>query len=210
MPIRNTLALTLTLAGAVACGGYLVQAHAQGRDLVPTPASPGWPGKGQRPQVLLRPSASVIPFGAPITFKVRSSVNGYAHLYVMSASGRAQVWLENMPIPAGEHLEFPAGELVIRAAPPAGREDVMLIVTRERINGFFGYKTTNSPRVLPFGQQNFKRVLTEKFNDMPHRQWNYARTAVQVVAGPNAGWKWDPESESTYWDGQWDNDDDND
>ena len=66
----------------------------------------------------------------------------------MSASGRAQVWMENVPVAAGQRLLFPTGGLGIKAAAPAGREDLMLIVTKERINGFFGYGSTRTPRLV--------------------------------------------------------------
>src|SRR5262249_43004572 len=147
MPTRSSFAITLTLAGAIACG-VAIQAHAaspdddyvvetQPRDLKPVPGHGH--AIGQRPHVTLRPSTSVVPVGAPITFEISTSASGYGHLYVISASGRAQVWMENVPISAGERLLFPTGGLGIKASAPAGREDLMLICTKERINGFFDY-----------------------------------------------------------------------
>jgi hypothetical protein len=216
MPIRSSLAMTLTFAGAIACG-VAIQAHAaspdsgylvktQGRDLKPMPGNAG----GQhRPKVTLQSSATVVSVGAPVAFRITSSVKGYGHLYVMSASGRAQVWMENVPIAAGQRLVFPTGSLGIKAAPPAGREDLMLIVTRERINGFFGYRSTRAPRVVEHDHQSFKQALTAMFVDMPRRQWGYARTSVRVIdrspSGP--GWGWGPaQAESSYWADQWETD----
>src|SRR5262245_5933483 len=112
MPIRSSLAIALTVAAA--CGA--IQAHAASpdtgdngyvattqRDLRPVPGNSGW----QRPQVTLNPNSNVVPLGAPVSFQISSSVSGYGHLYVMSASGRAQVWMENVPIAAGQRLLFP-------------------------------------------------------------------------------------------------------
>jgi hypothetical protein len=219
MTSRSSIAMKLTIAGAIACGaaitshaasldddGYVVKTQSA-RDLKPMPGNPA----GQRPHVTLNPSSGVVPIGSPITFQITSSVNGYGHLYVMSASGRAQVWMENVPIAAGERLYFPTGGLGIKAAAPAGREDLMLIVTRERIDGFFGYKSTRSPRVVEHDHQSFKQALTEKFTEMPRRQWGYARTSVRVVnrgpSAPGGNWGWGPaQGQSNYWADQWETD----
>ncbi len=215
MPIRNPLHLTAALAGAVACCSLLGSAHAADlgrgpkadmRDLTPAPTKPAAAAK--RPEVTLRPSAPVVPVGAPVTFEVSSSVNGFGHIYVLSASGRVQVWLENAPIAAGQQLTFPIGETGIKAAAPAGREELMLIVTMDRIDGFFGYEGTNVPRVLDYSQATFKKKLTSKFMDLPHRQWGYARTSVQVVDRLASGSGWGVGSGSGHapadlWAGQW-------
>ena len=225
MPIRHAFSLALApalvLAGAIACGGLLAAAdaaevpgpNADMRDLRPTPTKPATV-QVKRPEVTLRPSAGVVAVGAPVTFEVSSSVNGFGHLYVLSASGRVQVWLENAPIAAGQRLVFPTGEMGIKAAAPTGREDLMLIVTRDRINGFFGYEGTNVPRVLDYSQAAFKKRLTERFADMPHAQWGYARTSVDVVdrLASSSGWGVGAGSGSggnapaSLWAGQWEQD----
>jgi hypothetical protein len=213
MPIRSTLTLALILAGTI-CSGALVRAapasaanlddiFAPGsmhgdvpiepRDLVPqpVPVKPG-PGSAKRPLVTLRPSAPVVPVGSPISFEVGSSVNGFGHIYVLSPSGRVQVWVENMPISAGQRLAFPTGRMGIRAAAPAGREELMLIVTRHRIDGFLGYDTASTPRELSYEPHAFKRALTAMFIDRPHREWGYARISVQVVdhSASEPPWGW--------------------
>jgi len=221
MPIRHPFSLALALAGAIACGGLLAAAdaaevpgpNADMRDLRPTPTKPA-AVQVKRPEVTLRPSAGVVAVGAPVTFEVSSSVNGFGHLYVLSASGRVQVWLENASIAAGQRLVFPTGEMGIKAAAPTGREDLMLIVTRDRINGFFGYEGTNVPRVLDYSQAAFKKRLTERFADMPHAQWGYARTSVDVVErlASSSGWGVGAGSGSVgnapanLWAGQWEQD----
>jgi hypothetical protein len=218
MPIRHSFSLSLALAGAIACGGLLDCAsaaeagvpHADTRDLKPTPIRPD-SVQARRPEVTLRPSAGVVAVGAPVTFEVSSSANGFGHIYVLSASGRVQVWLENAPIAAGQRLLFPTGELGIEAAAPTGREDLMLIVTRDRINGFFGYEGTNAPRLVDYSQAAFKKKLTEKFAEMPHAQWGYARTSVEVVErlASSSGWGVGAGSGSggsaptNLWAGQW-------
>ena len=212
MPIRSSLAMTLTLAGGIACG-VAMQAHAESpgfihlaqakkeRDLVPVPSYKD----EARPRVTLIPNTAVVPIGGWISFRISSSVNGFGHLYVMSASGRAQVWMENVPIAAGQRLVFPVGGLGIRASAPAGREDLMLIVTRQRINGFFGYETTRTPTVVDHDHQSFKQALTAKFITVPRPLWGFARTSVRVVdrsspTGPTWGWG---KAQDNYWAGQW-------
>ncbi len=223
MPIRNTLALILAVT---ICSGALVRAAPAGaadlddvfslgsmrdavpvepRDLVPQPV-PVKPGSGpsKRPLVTLRPSAPAVAVGSPISFEVSSSVNGFGHIYVIGASGRVQVWMENVPISAGQRLVFPTGRIGIRAAAPAGREEVVLIVTRHRTDGFLGYDTTNTPRELSYDPHAFKRALTAKFIDRPNREWGYARASVQVIDHSTADgtWGWGAGG-SDPWAGQW-------
>jgi hypothetical protein len=225
MPIRSRLtaplALPLALAGALVAAGFPALAHAADidgapfgeadmRDLRPTPSRPGG-GVGQRPRVTLRPSSPVVPVGAPISFELGTSVNGFGHIYVLSASGGVQVWMENVPIAAGQRLLFPIGGTGIEAASPPGREELMLIVTRERIDGFLGYEGTRTPRLLEYSHGPFKRALTAKFVDMPHRLWGYARTSVQVVerSGSAPPWGWPDggtQRPADIWAGQWETD----
>lgn len=219
MPVRNVLACTMILAGAFACSGLsLPSSHAAEpsdrrpaaklapvfdfgddeergatRDLRPTPGGPGY--QTTRPRVTLRPSSPVVRVGAPVNFELGSSVDGFAHVYVVSASGRVQVWMENVPIAAGENKVFPIrGQ--ITAAPPVGREDIVLIVTRERIKGFLGHGSTRTPRDLDYDPVTFKQAVRERFEDLPRRDWGYARTLVQVInrVGP-AGGEWDSDSD---------------
>jgi hypothetical protein len=215
MPIRSNLVFALSLTGAIACSlaiqaqaespGRVHLAQAKERDLRPVPSSKG------RPRVTLSPSAKVVPIGGWVNFRIRSSVTGYGHLYVMSASGRAQVWMENVPIVGGRRLVFPVGGIGIKAAAPAGREDLMLIVTRKRIDGFFGYDTTRTPSVLEHDHRSFKKALTAMFVNMPKRQWNFARTSVRVVnrspRGPTWGWG---TTGPNYWEDQFEADSDDD
>ena len=211
MPLRNVFACTAILAGAFACGGLSAASSYAGepsarlqpvfdfkdeappatRDLRPTPGGPGY--TTARPRVMLRPSSPVVRIGAPISFELGSSVDGFAHIYVISASGRVQVWMENVAIPAGRHKAFPTRGR-ITAEPPAGRDDIVLVVTRERIRGFFGYGPTRTPRDLDYDPAAFKQAVREKFENLPRRDWGHARALVQVVNRVGAAgsvWDWD-------------------
>jgi hypothetical protein len=208
MPIRSNFTMALTLTGAIACGlaiqaraespGLIHLAQAKERDLAPVPS-----GKG-RPKVTLTPSSKVVPIGGWVNFRVSSSVSGYGHIYVLSASGKAQVWMENVPIAGGQRLTFPIGRVGVRAAPPTGREDLLLIVTRTRIDGFFGYDTTRTPSTVDYSHKSFKRALERKFEDMPKHLWSSSLTSVRVVdrsapTGPSWGWG---TAGPNYWEGE--------
>jgi hypothetical protein len=210
MPIRKLFACTLL---ALTCGGGLSALPSYAADNSGSRPSAMWqpvfdfndedtetrdlrPGPGRpagRPRVTLRPSTPVVRVGMPINFELGSTINGFAHIYVVSASGRVQVWMENAPIAAGNSSVFP-NRGTITAAPPTGREDIILIVTRERINGFLGYGSTRVPRDLDYDPVSFKQAVKDKFEDLPRRDWGYDRKQVQVVnrGGPDGGvWDWD-------------------
>jgi hypothetical protein len=197
--MHRTIACTTILAGTLVCGGLsATSAHAFDfkdeapltRDLRPGSSGPGH--QKARPRVTLKPSSPVVRIGAPINFELGSNVDGFAHIYVVSASGRVQVWMENVPISAGQQTPFPTRGR-ITAAEPTGRDDIVLIVTRERVKGFLGYGPVRTPRDLDYDAGSFKQAVRERFEDLPLRDWGYARTLVQVVnrASSSSEWDWD-------------------
>ncbi len=209
MPVRN-IACTMILASAFACSGLPASLACAAepsaglhpvfdfkdeapltRDLRPGPGTPGH--QKARPHVTLRPSSPVVRIGAPIDFELGSDVDGFAHIYVVSASGRVQVWMENAPITAGQQTVFPTrGQ--ITAAAPAGRDDIVLVVTRERIKGFLGYGPIRTPRDLDYDPSSFKQAVRERFEELPRRDWGHARALVQVVKRTRpagSAWDWD-------------------
>jgi len=199
MPLRK-IPCTAVLAGALACSGLSVSSAYTfdfkdepplTRDLRPGPDPQSH--RKARPRVTLKPSSPVVRIGTPINFELGSNVDGFAHIYVVSASGRVQVWMENVPISAGQHTLFPTrGQ--ITAAAPAGRDDIVLVVTRERVKGFLGNGPVRTPRDLDYDPGSFKQAVRERFEDLPHRDWGYARTLVQVVNRTRPGgseWDWD-------------------
>ena len=60
---------------------------------------------------------SSIAVGAALEFRMVSTADGFAGLYVLSASGRTQAWLENVRLRAGEPIVFPQQGLIVRATP---------------------------------------------------------------------------------------------
>lgn len=148
------------------------------RDLKPFQANRP---SGQRPQVSMRATQQTVAIGDAIGFEVRSSIDGYGHLYVLSASGRVQLWMENVPISGGRTHQFPHGQLGIKASAPAGREDVVMVVTRARLDGFGGRRTTSTPQRLSMDHDDFKQALDRKLADLNNRDWGATRSVVRVV-----------------------------
>jgi hypothetical protein len=210
MPIHARCALALALSAAIACPGAFLPALAadipvEPRDLV-ADLPPGKPAPaGKRPAVTLRPTSSVVAVGSPLGFEIGTSIGGYGHIYVLSASGRVLVWMENVPIAASKRLVFPTGPVGIKAAAPAGREEIMLIVTRGRIDGFLGHQATRVPRQLTYDHPDFKEALNAKFVDRPAHEWGYARATVEVVerAPQGPAWGWGGGQAANPWGGQW-------
>lgn len=159
-----------------------------GRDLTVRPWRPS-----QRPgyipedyeaatAVSLRPGPHAeIEIGAPISFEVSSGRDGFGHLYVLSASGRVQLWMENVPIEAHQSFRYPFDGMTIHATAPKGIDHVILLVTRDRIDGFRGRRTTHTPSGLNHTHAGFKRALEAKFMHMPRTRWTYAQSRVRVL-----------------------------
>jgi hypothetical protein len=123
-------------------------------------------------------TASVLSIGSPIGFSVGTTANGYAHLYVLSASGRVQLWLENVSVKAGRSLSYPT-QGVIRATPPGGDEQIVLVVTREPFSGF-ARGVTRSPLVLQYTHEGFRQALAAKTDRLPRSTWATAELVIRV------------------------------
>ncbi len=122
---------------------------------------------------------SVMRVGQPFAFELAANSAGYAHLYVLDASGKVQVWLENVPIDAGETVRYPLEGTVVRASPPGGDETIVLVVTRTRFNGFLDGRENNRPFVLPYSRQAFHKALLAKTSHLRH-DWGGATLTVRV------------------------------
>jgi hypothetical protein len=152
----------------------------------------------ERPRVSVRPTSQVVPIGFPIELEARSGANGFAHLYVMSASGRVQLWMENVPIAGGQRLRFPTRGASIVATGPTGEDEIIFIVTRKRIYGFLGRKTTWTAQLIGIGHEDFRQALEEQISALPRAEWNMARASVEVVNASGFGPTW-----STLWPWNW-------
>src|SRR5664280_2356274 len=134
------LARRITLMAALFVGVCGSGAFAQdnsapsGRDLTVEAATPHarpWRHPRRPVQVSLVPvGASTLSIGQPLRFRMESIADGYGQLYALSASGRTQLWLENVRLRAGRFVDYPRPGFVVRAAPPAGDETIVFVASR--------------------------------------------------------------------------------
>jgi hypothetical protein len=124
---------------------------------------------------------SVLAIGEPIGFRLRSSADGFGHLYVLSASGKVQLWFENLPVRKMRSLSYPPSRLQVRAAPPAGDETVIFVVTRERFEGFAGRGTTRSPLALQHTHAGFGEALRRRTARIERTRWASVSSVIRVA-----------------------------
>jgi hypothetical protein len=106
---------------------------------------------------------------------------GFGHLYVFSASGRSQLWMENVRLHAGVPVYFPRPGQLIRATPPAGDEVVMFVATRSRIPGFLGGGSTSmTPIDLQYTHDGLRNALEAQLNSVSRDDWAVAEVTIRV------------------------------
>jgi hypothetical protein len=123
---------------------------------------------------------STIAIGAPLRFKMVSLANGYGHLYVLSASGRTQLWLENQRLRAGVPITFPGRGQIVRPAPPAGDETIIFVASRNPIDGFAGKGATTSPLDLQLTHEALRTAIEQKLSAVPRGDWAFAEIKIRV------------------------------
>lgn len=123
---------------------------------------------------------SSIAVGDPLGFRMTATADGYGSLYVLSASGRTQLWLENVRLHAGEPISFPRHGLVVRASPPAGDETIIFLATRDRFDGLNGRGTTTSPMDLQFTHAGLREAIQHKLNDLEPNRFGFAEVQIRV------------------------------
>lgn len=132
-------------------------------------------------QVSLMPvGSSTIAIGEPLRFRMTSLVNGYGHLYVLSASGRAQLWFENVRLRAGQPLLFPRRGQTVRAAAPAGDETILFVASCQPIDGFAGKGATMTPLDLQVTHEGLRTAIDQKFGALARNDWAFAEIKIRV------------------------------
>ena len=123
---------------------------------------------------------SVLSIGEPLGFRMASlACEGYGQLYVLSASGRSQLWLENVRLHTGQPIYYPSPGFIVRASPPAGDETVLFVVTREPFHGFVG-GTSATPFDLQYTHDGLRAAIQERLAAMPRSDWAVAEVSVRV------------------------------
>jgi Domain of unknown function (DUF4384) len=189
------LSRRMAIAAILGAGFWTTNALAQTKDLQveqsPTQSYPYHHHRPARPapapyagpvQASLTPiGPSTLAIGEPIRFKMVSLGDGYGCLYVLSASGRSQLWMENVRVHSGVPVSFPRSGQIVRASPPAGDEVVLFVATRSRIPGFLGGgSTSTAPFDLQYTHDAFRSALQSQLNALPRDDWAVAELNIRV------------------------------
>jgi len=130
---------------------------------------------------LMTVGPSIIEVGAPIRLQVSSNRDGFASLYIVGASGKVTMLVENVPVAGGRLVKFPKRSLVLRAAPPVGDDQVLLLVTHERFAGFAGGGTTSIPADVQLTGKGLVEELIKRLGGTPRDRWAFTTINVRVV-----------------------------
>ena len=130
--------------------------------------------------------APPVRVGAPVSFRLATSAPGYAHLYLINASGNVLVLAENVVVGAGQSALYPnpADGVVLRATPPAGTERVVLLVTRQPFSGFGGAggATVTRPQMLATDAAAFIDRLNAATRALSGAAWAITETRLQIIS----------------------------
>ena len=140
---------------------------------------------GQPFAISLVPSVPVpIRLGTNLGFNVSSSTAGYYSLYLIDPAADVWVLAENMPLPAGSvtYPSPPAQNFTLTAAEPLGVNRVILLVTRDPINGFSGDNTLSSAVSLAIRGNAFVARLNGTTRTLPPSDWAIDEIRVSIVA----------------------------
>lgn len=121
--------------------------------------------------------------GTNLGFRVSSASAGYASLYLIDPAGEVWVLAENLPVAAGS-VDYPSPEqgFTLTAAEPLGVSRVILLVTREPIDGFSGNGTVSTAVDLAIRGNVFVERLNRTTRALPPSGWAIDEITVSVVA----------------------------
>ena len=123
-----------------------------------------------------------IRIGATLGFRLSSSTAGYASLYLIDPVGQVLVLAENLPLSAGS-IEYPspAGSFTLAASEPVGFSRVVLLVTRQPLDGFTGNATSTNPSVLvTLRGEAFVSQLNRVTSGLPRSSWAVDEVRVRI------------------------------
>lgn len=129
--------------------------------------------------------APPVRIGTVLGFRLSSSLDGYGHLYVISATGDVTRLTENLPLEAGAQADYPpAGDAIqLRASPPEGIERLILLVTRQPFAGFANGQgqLASRPMALASTAESFLEEFNRATDTLPSSSWAVAEERVQIV-----------------------------
>lgn len=129
--------------------------------------------------------APPLAVGTAVGFKLSTAASGYANLYLINTSGQVLLLAENLVVTAGRDSLYPlpADGIALQATPPAGRDLVILLVTREPFLGFAaqpGYTHTR-PAGLSLPAAAFVGQLNEATAALPPASWSITEYWIDIV-----------------------------
>lgn len=124
---------------------------------------------------------SVVPVGTPIRFRITSNRSGFGHLYIVNTSGKVLMLVENIPLKANRPHDLPRGGVVLRAAPPVGDNQILFLVTRDRLAGFANGATSTTPADVQVTPDGLVSVLKARLADWPRERWAYTDLVIRVT-----------------------------
>jgi hypothetical protein len=136
------------------------------------------PSPGPVRQIAIQPMVSqVVTAGQPFQFGVISNGGGFAHVYLLTASGKTQVLAENLGLPPNGDPQI---VFKLLATAPAGKDKVLVLSTRSRINGFSPGSNSGQATPLKLTHGQFRATLDRKIRSLPRNDWSFAETFVLV------------------------------
>ena len=134
--------------------------------------------------ISLVPSVPVpIRVGTSLGFRLSSGSAGYASLYLIDPADEVWVLAENLPLAAGS-LDYPspAHGFTLTAAEPLGVNRVVLLITRNPIEGFSGGDTLSTAVSLAIRGNAFVARLNGTTRTLPRSEWAIDEIRVSIFA----------------------------
>ena len=124
-----------------------------------------------------------IRLGTTLGFRVSSGSAGYASLYLIDPAEEVWALAENIPMAAGS-VDYPSPEqgFTLTAAEPLGDSRVILLVTREPIDGFSGGGTLRTAVGLALRGNAFVERLNRSTRALAPSGWAIDQITVSIVA----------------------------
>ena len=124
-----------------------------------------------------------IRVGTNVGFRLSSGSAGYASLYLIDPAEAVWVLAENLPLGAGS-LDYPspAQGFTLTAAEPVGSNRVILLITRNPIEGFSGGGTSSTATGLAMHGNAFVARLNSTTRALPPSEWAIDEITVSVAA----------------------------
>lgn len=117
-----------------------------------------------------------VKLGKTLKFKIESDTDGYASLYIFQKSGKVHALLENAPVYAGQTKIYPDdyANLVLRARPPVGENAILLLGSKQAIQGTIKHNSSYLSRPTQIRSTQFGAVsdIAKQVSHLSKKQWD--------------------------------------